>query len=568
MQYQIAVNPVKPTKTNPKSLADMNGNGSSVSSSSLASVDSSGTQESTPRRKPKRLLKILFGSNGSATEQQPQKDTGNNQRDSSSSLSRMPLDALRVQPGGSGLDGQPATAIDYLNFDLMNASPSQIAIYQKRQSFGVMKAQAVMLERLEVAQIINLGHHGQPFNKHLVNLNGSSPKKQAQKQYELFTVILTGRTLVGFPANPESDSLPLWALVLSKGSVAYASDDILGEQYVLRVSDFPEPHQVNSSNNKAIQSHEHDKRRHNSAPTSLDGQAKQTLARRITSSLLTKRSTQVWGVEKQNNNSARQNANYHMPLIREEKIRSLYFVFKNPKDFLRVMELVRSEIKRCDTEADIQKRVPESQRLKMLDIVGFPKVIQGTDGSNELVSRRSPHDFSPSPGPSSNTFERPPRRPLETNESLSEPIMPTISKLSSGESDKLGDYLLRTRRESTTFAPFAVASLRSEIESINSAGEENGDADNSRYGYFMIGPSENSEVHAATEGAQRISDGSTLVGDYCRDNDNDSEISSSDFDDYLGYDFEEGRYRSLAKLMKLSPVGPIPQRPLPPLPTE
>ncbi|KAK9310971.1 hypothetical protein V1524DRAFT_480378 [Lipomyces starkeyi] len=170
----------------------------------------------------------------------------------------------------------------------------------------------------------------------------------SKRALERRTFVLLPHAILRYALNASATTIPEQVLLLSAESVAYASDDILGQQYVLRVSDRPEPHQVEEQRSTQVAPDEIILEPKKSPTTPLMA-ATSTSSRRslffhVNVSIPTPRHSP-------DNDSTHHNYHYYyhrrylIPLLRNAKTMTILLVFDNVAEFMHWMSLVRSQIK-------------------------------------------------------------------------------------------------------------------------------------------------------------------------------------------------------------------------------
>ncbi|KAK9342069.1 hypothetical protein V1522DRAFT_395597 [Lipomyces starkeyi] len=184
----------------------------------------------------------------------------------------------------------------------------------------------------------------------------------SKRALERRTFVLLPHAILRYALNASSTTVPEQVHLLSAESVAYASDDILGQQYVLRVSDRPEPHQVEQQRSTHLVPDEiilEPKK----SPTWPLTAATSTSSRRsrffhVNISIRTSR-------HPHDNDSTHHNNHYYyhrrylIPLLRNAKTMTILLVFDNVAEFMHWMSLVRSQI-------ELQRTSLENKRMNLL----------------------------------------------------------------------------------------------------------------------------------------------------------------------------------------------------------
>ncbi|KAK9468348.1 hypothetical protein V1512DRAFT_259288 [Lipomyces arxii] len=253
-------------------------------------------KEMQKSKKKKNSIRSLFGRNNSPSIS------------ASPSTSTLLLD----ETPDSSVPVSPMTQLD--PFESLSEQP--VSTYYKKLSYSSATLQAVAVDTLEC------NAHGSLFTAFSKN-----------STLERRTFVLLPRAILRYPVNSTSQTSPEQVLMLSAESVAYASDDIPDHEYVLRVSEHPEPHQLDDSISP-VTSHED------------SGAASTTSSRR--SSMFFHHpnisSPSFHHHSKDPLSSTRHS--HHLPLRRDhDKAKTLLLVFGTANEFMRWMGLVRSQVK-------------------------------------------------------------------------------------------------------------------------------------------------------------------------------------------------------------------------------
>ncbi|KAJ8099424.1 hypothetical protein POJ06DRAFT_134732 [Lipomyces tetrasporus] len=183
------------------------------------------------------------------------------------------------------------------------------------------------------------------------NAHGSLFTIVSKSSLERRTFVLLPRAIIRYALNASSTSLPEHVLILSSESVAYASDDIPGRQYVLRVSERPERHQVEEQTLAQVAPDEdiQGPKKSSTSPVTAGSSARRSIFFHTNISTPT-----LW--HPHHHDSSHHNRNHrhhyhhhhhhhHIPLLRDEKTRTVLLVFDTAAEFMRWMTLARGQIK-------------------------------------------------------------------------------------------------------------------------------------------------------------------------------------------------------------------------------
>ncbi|KAK9341943.1 hypothetical protein V1522DRAFT_417718 [Lipomyces starkeyi] len=186
----------------------------------------------------------------------------------------------------------------------------------------------------------------------------------SKRALERRTFVLLPHAILRYALNASSTTVPEQVLLLSAESVAYASDDILGQQYVLRVSDRPEPHQVEEQRSTQVAPDEIILEPMKSPTTPLMAatsiSSRRSLFFHVNISIPTPRHPHP-----HDNDSAHHNYHYYhhrrylIPPLRNAKTMTILLVFDNVAEFMLWMSLVRSQIK-------LQRKSLENKHMNFL----------------------------------------------------------------------------------------------------------------------------------------------------------------------------------------------------------
>ncbi|KAK9330474.1 hypothetical protein V1520DRAFT_340606 [Lipomyces starkeyi] len=462
-------------------------------------------------------------------------------------LSKLPSTespALSVTSSNGSATSQ-ASNTQLPQIDFSTADASHIHSYYKKFPYSMAMLHAVAVDSLAC------------------NTHGSLFAIVSKSYLDIKTFVLLPHAILRYALNTSSTAVPEQVLLLSAESVAYASDDIPGQQFVLRVSERPERHQLEE------QASVHD------APDDVILETKKapttppTTSARRSIFFHTNNSTPTLRLAHHHDWTTHSNHyhqhHHHISLLRDEKTRTMLLVFDTAAEFMRWMDLTRSQIK-LQRESLMNKRYDpfESETLGLGKTDNLGSLLPPFDGSHSISRSLSTTQISatvmtssslpPSKRPSvistSSSIESQPSQrlsPLSGARQNSSSSVQTLGSLASSKSssslsslqESLNSFSIRpqrppaARRESTTFSSLA------RLTSLRRA------------------PSYQRQRPQADSLSKPVDESAILDED---DGDGISFTASS-----VGTNV---RRKNRMKVIRRLPAGPPPSRPLPPIPAE
>ncbi|KAK9324689.1 hypothetical protein V1517DRAFT_316593 [Lipomyces orientalis] len=453
-----------------------------------------------------------------------------------------------VPPASSNGPSTPQSNCSQLPpIDFTTADAAQTHSYYKNLPYSTAILQAVAVDTLA-------------YNAH-----GALFTIVSKSSLERRTFVLLSCAILRYALNPSSTALPERVLLLSSESVAYASDDIPGRQYVLRVSERPERHQVEERTLAHVPPDEDilGPKKSPTSPLMAGSSARRSIFFHTNISTPT-----LW--HSHHHDSSHRNGHHihlchhhyhhHIPLLRDEKTRTVLLVFDTAPEFMRWMTLARDQIKSQRVSVEnkryylFQSATHESGKGDRLELspplfsesysISCPRSTttnSATAMTSSLPPSKRPSVVSISASTASQASQRPsPLSGARQNSSSSVQTMGSLalSKSSSSSTslqESVNPIVIRprpppaARRESATFSALTrLTSLR----------------------------------RTASQQRQRSPEDSSGVKESALVDDDDgiSSLSRS-----LGTNV---RRKNKTKVTRLSPAGPPPSGPLPPIPTE
>ncbi|KAK9237490.1 hypothetical protein V1525DRAFT_403754 [Lipomyces kononenkoae] len=389
------------------------------------------------------------------------------------------------------------------------------------------------------------------------NAHGSLLTKLSKTFLDVRTFVLLPHAILRYAQNTSSTAVPEQVLVLSAESVAYASDDIAGQQFVLRISERPEPHQVEEK--MSVHCPQDDV---TLVPKKFSASPSKTGSTSSRRSIFFHRTVSSPALHDHNdsmtNHHHEHNHHHHISLLKDEKTRTMLLVFDSAAEFMRWLDLTHSQIKLHRDSLHNNRYDPLDSEMHEFDKAEdlawrFPR-FDGSDGyiqrsgtnlsvaeinSSSVPSSKRPSVASISSSTASQSSQ--PLSPLSAARRNSASSVQSIESLgSSRESSSLSSLRVSlnafslqrrpppaARRESTTFA--GLTRLAS---------------------FGRIPSHQRQPIKEVPETAAIDGDGS-------------DGISSAS-----GSVAANVARKKRIKMKNRSPPGPPPSRPLPPIPTE
>ncbi|KAK9344656.1 hypothetical protein V1522DRAFT_167154 [Lipomyces starkeyi] len=468
----------------------------------------------------------------------------------SSKLPSTESPALSVTSSNGSATSQ-ASNTQLPQIDFSTADASHIHSYYKKFPYSTAMLDAVAVDSLAC------------------NTHGSLFAIVSKSFLDIKTFVLLPHAILRYPLNTSSTAVPEQVLLLSAESVAYASDDIPGQQFVLRVSERPERHQIEE------QTSAHDapddvllgpKKAPTTPPTATSTSSRRSIFFHTNNSTPTLRLAHHHDWTNHSNHCHHHHFHHHrIPLLRDEKTRTMLLVFDTAAEFMRWMDLTRSQIKLQRESLMNKGHDPfESETLGLGKTDNLGSLLPPFDGSYSISRSLSTNQISstvmtssslpPSKRPSvistSSSIESQPSQglsPLSGARQNSSSSVQTLGSLASSKSssslsslqESLNSFSIRpqrppaARRESTTFSSLA------RLTSLRRA------------------PSYQRQRPRADSLSKPVDESAILDED---DGDGISFTASS-----VGTNV---RRKNRMKVIRRFPAGPPPSGPLPPIPAE
>ncbi|KAK9481079.1 hypothetical protein V1514DRAFT_324175 [Lipomyces japonicus] len=453
--------------------------------------------------------------------------------------------------------------------DFAAASSSQVNSFFKKLTFAEASMSAVAVDVLAYGSrnsIFQFGKHA--FDKR--------------------TFVLLRRAILRYGFKPGPQSVPEQVLLLSNEAVAYASDDVPGRQYVLRVSERTGPRQIGEVDKHGSQS------RSASNSTVFVGRSQRASVVLTSSSATTSKRTSLFfhrnvsspsldstaapnslhsrssiiSVRHQNQNFSSNHQrqlhsnnnyhhhhhhhNHHISLIRDEKTKTLLLIFDEQSEFMRWMELVRAQIKMNSNSSSSPNKLKQETDLSAYSSSALSGIPANRFDSlsrtktNLSVSSLGKTGTPPSRTSSSTSLAQPMQQSHKgsVSSAASQYSVTQATSLSSSSSsassvslqDSLASVMIRStppaRRESVTFASLAG------LNSYRSATQPQSQTSHHQHG----------QHHEISSGADN---GAEVKSNYS--------INSRNF----VYNNSSKKFHR-----RLAQAGPPPSGPLPPIPTK
>ncbi|KAK9364247.1 hypothetical protein V1504DRAFT_17764 [Lipomyces starkeyi] len=456
-------------------------------------------------------------------------------------LSKLPSTespALSVTSSNGSATSQ-ASNTQLPQIDFPTADASHIHSYYKKFPYSMAMLHAVAVDSLAC------------------NTHGSLFAIVSKSSLDIKTFVLLPHAILRYALNTSSTAVPEQVLLLSAESVAYASDDIPGQQFVLRVSERPERHQIEE------QTSAHDapddvilgpKKAPSTPPTATSTSSRRSIFFHTNNSTPTLRLAHHHDWTNHSNHCHHHHHHHHhIPLLRDEKTRTMLLVFDTAAEFMRWMDLTRSQIK-LQRESLMNKRYDpfESETLGLGKTDNLGSLLPPFDGSYSISRSLSTNQISATVMTlsTSSSIESQPSQglsPLSGARQNSSSSVQTLGSLASSKSssslsslqESLNSFSIRpqrppaARRESTTFSSLA------RLTSLRRA------------------PSYQRQRPQVDSLSKPVDESAILDED---DGDGISFTASS-----VGTNV---RRKNRLKVIKRFPAGPPPSRPLPPIPAE
>ncbi|KAK9364765.1 hypothetical protein V1509DRAFT_475946 [Lipomyces kononenkoae] len=271
--------------------------------------------------------------------------------------------------------------------DFSKADAAHIHSYYKKLSYSMAMPQALALD--------NLACHA----------HGSLFAKLSKSSLDVRTFVVLPRAILRYPLHASSTAVPEEILVLSAESVAYASDDIIGQQFVLRVSERPGPHQIEDKMSVHLSQEDDIMLEPNKSPpkTGVSHRSIFSHAANSTPTLHAHRDSASQSSQHHDHyllhhhhhlllhhDDHNHNHHHHISLL-SEKARTMLLVFDSAPEFMRWLDLSRSQIKmhRDSLHSDDPFESEIQEELGNAEEVGwrFPRF--GDSDSNIQLSDRN-----------------------------------------------------------------------------------------------------------------------------------------------------------------------------------
>ncbi|KAK9386373.1 hypothetical protein V1515DRAFT_605330 [Lipomyces mesembrius] len=405
-------------------------------------------------------------------------------------------------------------------------------------------------------------HHAVAVDSLACNTHRSLLTMVSKSSLDIRTFVLLPHAILRYARNASSTAVPEQVLLLSAESVAYASDDIPGQQFVLRVSERPpEPHQLEEQTSALDVPDEvilGPKKSPTTPPTAASTSPRRPIFFHRNVSTPTLRPS--YHHDSTNHSNHCHYSHHHIPLLRDEKTRTMLLVFDTAAEFMRWMDLARSQIK-LQLEFLVNKRYDPFES-ETTDNLG--SLLPPFDASESISGSLSTYTISatamtssslpPSKGPSvisifSSGESLPCQRlsPLSRARQNSSSSVQTLGSLASSKSssslsslqESLNAFSIRpqrppaARRESMTFSSLT------RLTSLRRA------------------PSSQRQRPQADSLSKPIDESAILD----EDGGNGISFTASSVSTNV-------RRKNRMKVIRRSPAGPPPSRPLPPIPAE
>ncbi|KAK9374086.1 uncharacterized protein V1513DRAFT_447216 [Lipomyces chichibuensis] len=434
--------------------------------------------------------------------------------------------------------------------DFSTADAAHIHSYYKKFPYSMAILHAVAVDSL-------------PCNSH-----GSLFAIISKNSLDIRTFVLLPHAILRYALNASSTAVPEQVLLLSAESVAYASDDIPGQQFVLRVSERPEPHQLKEQTSARGASDDiilEPKKAPTIPRTAASTSSRRSIFLHTNVSSPTLRLTHHHDSTYNSNHRHHYHHHHHhhrIPLLRDEKPRTMLLVFDTASEFMRWMDLARSQIK-LQRESLVNKRYDpfDSEMLGFGKADHFGSPMPLFDDSGSICRSLSSNTISatamtwsslpPSKRPSvisiSSLIESQPSQRLSPLSGARQNSSSSVQTLGSLVSSKSSSSLSSLQESLNLFSirPQRRPAARRESSTFSSL---------TRLTSLRRAPSYQRQQHDADSPSKPMDESAILDED---DGDGISFTASS-------VSTNVGRKIRI----RLSPPGPPPSRPLPPIPVE
>ncbi|KAK9351221.1 hypothetical protein V1523DRAFT_442081 [Lipomyces doorenjongii] len=417
-------------------------------------------------------------------------------------------------------------------------------------------------------------HHAVAVDSLACNTHGPLFTIVSKISLDIRTFVLLPHAILRYARNASSTAVPEQVLLLSAESVAYASDDIPGQQFVLRVSERPpERHQFEEQTSALDVPDEvllRPKKSPTTPPTAASTSSRRPIFFHRNVSTPTLRLSHYNESTNHSNHyhshRHRHHHHHHIPLLRDEKTRTMLLVFDTAQEFMRWMDLARSQIN-LQRESLVNKRDNpfESETLEFGTTDNLGSLLPPFDASDSLSRSLSTNTISATAITSSSL--PPSKRPS---------VISISSSIESLPSQRLSP-LSRTRQNSSSSVQTLGSLASSKSSSSLSSLQESLNA-------FSIRPQ---RPPAARRESMTFSSLTRLTSlrrapSYQRQRPQADPVSKPidesamlDEDDGNGISFTASsvstnvRRKNRMKVIRRSkPAGPPPSRPLPPIPAD